>query len=82
MRSLEFVGFSYSEFVLIVEYEEDVVVTPWYVLGFTEVWVVATVRVDFALFSGNIKSAFEYWFSKVFRDCCARESERTENVPK
>ena len=54
MWSLEFIGFSDSEFVLVVEDKEDVVVAPWDVGNFSKVWVVATVWVDFALFGGDV----------------------------
>jgi hypothetical protein len=68
--SFELIGFLDPEFVLVVEDKEDVVVAPWDFFDFvlfhfsgTEVWVVAAVRVDFALVSSDISAkVFTAWF--------------------
>jgi len=63
LGSFKLIGFLDPEFVLVVEDKEDVVVAPWDLfdfvlghLGSTKVWVIAAVRVDFALVSGDVSA--------------------------
>jgi hypothetical protein len=54
--SFEFISFSDSQFGLVVEDKEDVVIAPWYVFDFSKVRIVTAVRMNFALFGGDVTS--------------------------